>query len=192
MGADAGGPVRVGEVMSRPLAEEWRPIPGLDDRYEASSLGRIRRTRRFPYSSEPAGSIVHLPIGSSGYPRLVTFIGGKPLTLNAHRLIAGAFHGPIPEGMQVAHLNGVRTDIRPENLAIVTKQENESHKALHGTLTYGERNGCAKLTAAQVLEIRQSDEPRGVLAARYGIRPSHVYRLRTGRRWAHLAETADV
>ena len=37
-----------------------------------------------------------------------------------HRLIWAHFNGPIPEGMQIDHINGNRTDCRLENLRCVT------------------------------------------------------------------------
>ena len=41
-----------------------------------------------------------------------------------HRLVAAMTYGPIPKGSVVRHLNGDKTDNRPENLAIGTYKEN--------------------------------------------------------------------
>ena len=45
-----------------------------------------------------------------------------------HRLIWAAAHGPIPDGYEVHHVNGVRHDNRLENLLLLTVAE---HRALH-------------------------------------------------------------
>jgi hypothetical protein len=41
-----------------------------------------------------------------------------------HSLVALAFHGPRPEGLDVAHGNCVKTDNRPSNLRYCTRSEN--------------------------------------------------------------------
>lgn len=53
----------------------------------------------------------------------------------------------------------------------------------------GEKNGHAKLTRAQVLEIRLrrgTGECLDVLAVAYTINRSHVWRLTSGKAWAHI------
>lgn len=45
-----------------------------------------------------------------------------------HRLVWWDAHGPIPEGWQVHHINGVKDDNRLENLRAMS---NEDHQALH-------------------------------------------------------------
>lgn len=53
----------------------------------------------------------------------------------AHRLIWESVHGPIPSGMQINHINGVKADNRIANLELVTPAENVHHAlttGLHG------------------------------------------------------------
>lgn len=45
-----------------------------------------------------------------------------------HRLIWEEAYGPIPKGMQIDHINGVRTDNRLENLRLATNQQNSSNR----------------------------------------------------------------
>lgn len=44
-----------------------------------------------------------------------------------HRIIWQAAHGPISEGMQINHINGVKTDNRICNLELVTPRGNTQH-----------------------------------------------------------------
>ena len=44
-----------------------------------------------------------------------------------HRVIWERVNGPIPEGMEINHLNGIKDDNRLENLEVVTHSDNVKH-----------------------------------------------------------------
>lgn len=44
-----------------------------------------------------------------------------------HRIIWEHTRGPIPDGMQINHKNGVKTDNRIQNLELVTPSQNTLH-----------------------------------------------------------------
>lgn len=58
------------------------------------------------------------------------------------------------------------------------------------TAARGEGHGMAKLTRAQVDEMRRSTESLSVLAVRYGISKGHASFLRSGRGWATDGDAA--
>jgi hypothetical protein len=128
-------------------SEEWRPIEGFEGLYEVSNLGRFRnaQTGLIRRTQAKAGT---------GYRIITLMKNGRCNTRSVHRLVAHAFLGPRPDGLQCAHLSGDPGDNRAANLAYTTAKENNSHKHLHGTAQMGERHNFAKMTEADVLHIR--------------------------------------
>jgi hypothetical protein len=60
--------------------------------------------------------------------RIVQVSGGKQRRL--HRLIWAAFNGAIPEGMDVHHADGVLSNNRLENLALIEHAEHGRQSAI--------------------------------------------------------------
>ncbi|MEN1919816.1 HNH endonuclease [Enterobacter asburiae] len=56
----------------------------------------------------------------------------------AHRIVWEMINGPIPEGMEVDHINHVRADNRIENLRLISQSDNARNKSLPSTNTSGE------------------------------------------------------
>lgn len=107
-------------------------------------------------------------------------------TYRAHRMIWQHVHGPIPDGMEINHKNGIKTDNRIENLELVTRSENALHASRTGLTDYaGECNGRAKLDDTAVRVIRTSKHKTRVLAAAFGVSVSTINRVRAGRVWSH-------
>jgi len=60
----------------------------------------------------------------------------------AHRIIWEFVNGPIPDGMQINHINGIKHDNRIDNLEVVTQSENTKHAYRIGLASAkGEKNG---------------------------------------------------
>lgn len=153
-----------------------RPWPR-HSRYQAADDGTIIGS---------FGKPIRLFVSPRGYLRFNAWIGGKVTQHFAHVAICEAWHGPRPDGMEVAHLNGKRLDVRPANLAWKTHVENEAHKVVHDTRAWGERHGMRRLTEAEVLAIRASGESSSAIARRYGICPGHVRGIRRRDTWRHI------
>lgn len=76
-------------------------------------------------------------------------------TFLVHRLIAEAFLGPCPEGMEVLHGEKGQKDNTPANLSYGTKSQNQLDRYRDGTMCLGERNGNCRLTYLEVEELRE-------------------------------------
>ncbi|WP_403490328.1 HNH endonuclease [Streptomyces caniferus] len=104
--------------------------------------------------------------------------GNTQTTRNVHRAVFEAFHGPVPSGMHVRHLNGDDTDNRLCNLAVGTPAENVADSIRNGARPVGERHHRAKLSDEKVLEIRRRHAAGGIsygqLGSVYGVTKQQV------------------
>lgn len=102
--------------------EEWRTVPGHPD-YDVSNHGRVRSRKR---STTPQ-LLTNKPHSRLGY----CFVRLDSKSYGVHQVVALAWHGPCPDGLEVDHINKVRNDNRPENLRYVTRQENLEDRRFH-------------------------------------------------------------
>lgn len=103
-------------------SEVWRTVPELDRRYEVSDQGRVRSWARGPCR------VLKPSLSVRGYPRV--HIASR--TIEVHRLIALAFLGAPPAGLEVRHLDGNPLNAALTNLAYGTKAENMADRTAHG------------------------------------------------------------
>ena len=148
------------------IAEEWRPVPGAEGRYEVSSLGRVKSLRRVvscgvrhgrPETRTVSEKILKPCKDTDGYD-LVRFPWQekeKLKTCTVHKLVAMAFLGPKPEGQWVLHGPNGKNDNSVENLYYGTPAQNVQDKWRDGTVIIGEAHHKAKLKEADVIEIRR-------------------------------------
>lgn len=174
---------------------ELRPIPGVVG-YAAGSDGQIFsfrikgqwRKRYSPTCRPMVGGVM-----PNGYKHVILHWLGRR-TASVHRLVASSFHGPCPNGMQCSHLNGDRSDNRPDNLRWETAKRNIGRKEGHGTMARGEMIGNSKLTEDLVRNIRRMHKSgssyRG-LAKIHGVSKFCVQQVVRGRTWRHLLSGED-
>jgi hypothetical protein len=178
-------------MLSR-MDEIWKPVFGLEGLFSVSNLGRVRseprtceagrgRTRRVP--GRIRAPFTHK---ERGYLGLNLSVDGVHKTYDVHTLVAEAFIGPRPDGMECAHNDGNRMNCAASNLRWATCVSNNADKRLHGTRQTGERHGLSKLTDAQVLAIRADTRLQADIAADYQVHPSAISRVKSGARWGHV------
>jgi hypothetical protein len=163
--------------------EIWKSVVGSKNRYEVSSLGRVRSNR----SQNKPPKVLRRRFGN-GYPRHNIYFRGVMHTIFVHTLVLEAFRGPRPPGLQAAHLNGNKHDCALRNLIWATPQENNTHKIEHGTVLRGEKHPFAKLTNADVRclrELRANGVIYRKLGERFGITLHGAWDV-VHRTWNHL------
>ncbi len=156
-----------------PTDEIWKPIPGYDGRYEASTFGRIRRVKDKMHRKAAWRDEIMKPLAPDkhGYVRIGLMRGRAVIRTGVHQLIALTFLGACPEGCEINHINLDKSNNRLDNLEYITHAANMEHARHFGvwhTLD-GERNPSSKLTADEVRAIRASSLPQRELAAQYGV-----------------------
>lgn len=130
----------------------------------------------------------------------------------AHRWAWTQANGPIPPGLQVLHRCDNRACRALSHLFLGTQSDNiqDMYAKGRGTVwteerrqfyrerfpqvqrrAVGEKHGCAKLTEAQVYEIRARFEPyvvtKRMLAVEYGVAMITVKSILSRRLWKHLS-----
>jgi hypothetical protein len=109
----------------------------------------------------------------------------------AHRLMYLQCYGELPKGYEIAHAPIIchnRACVNPDHLEAVSPKINTSHRLLDGTDQRGEKNGSAKLTIEQVLEIRKSNKSQRSLAKEFSVCQVHIGRIINKKQWTHIDE----
>jgi len=178
-------------VNESTVAEEWRKIEGSGGLYLVSSLGRVRSE---PMNGNGGDGRVMRQKDSRGYRVVTIRLFGKRKCPSVHSLVAAAFIGRRPSGIQVNHKNGVKHDNRVENLEYASASENMRHSLYVlgniASATCGSRNAMSKLTEADVQNIVEEYSSGKVfqadLAQRYGVSRPLISMLVRNRGWKHL------
>lgn len=140
--------------------EIWKKIPKFS-RYEVSSHGNIRSI-----NYKKTGLVKNLKPAKSNDGYLKTMILSDDNTYHSwsiHSFVCLTFIGPKEYGVEINHINGIKTDNRIENLEYCTRSENIKHAFKNGLIRpkVGSLNGMAKLSELQVKEIREHAKNNG-------------------------------
>ena len=136
--------------------EEWKDIPNYEGLYQASNLGRIKSLERFRKGENGClisikEKILKPSINHKGYYRIQLCKQSIVKAYMVHRLVWEAFNGSIPEGLQVNHINEVKSDNRLLNLNLMTSKENVNYG------TRNERSAKKKINGKKSKPVLQFD-----------------------------------
>jgi len=167
------------------MAEEWRDIPGYEGIYQVSDLGRVKRVA--------TEHILKPRRNRWGYLQVQLSVRTNRKTWVVHRLVALTFIGPRPQGCDINHRNGIKTENHLDNLEYLSRKAHEHHTrtvlGLHDN--EGEKNHAARLNESDVDRLRylySTGNYTGLeLAELFGVSKSAIGYALSGETWSHLA-----
>ena len=169
--------------------EVWKDIPGYEGDYQVSNQGRVKSFKR--YGGEIERILRPLDRGH-GYLHVNLHCNKKRKGVTIHSLVMLAFTGERPDGMDINHIDGVKTNNHLDNLEYCTRAENTQHAfdtGLQVSLS-GEENGYSKLTRKQVLEIRARYKAGGIsqekIGQEYGVSHPTISNIVNRKAWKHI------
>ena len=113
-------------------------------------------------------------------------VDGDRRAFSVHRLVFTTFHGEIPSGLQINHIDGNKHNNRPENLELATPKENIAHAIRTGLRdSKGEAHPMTKLNQKQADAIRAASCGRNQreLAEMFNVSRTTIGRVIHGRSW---------
>lgn len=159
-------------------------VNGFPD-YAVTACGKVISTKRGKVR------ILKACKDSKGYPGVLLYApGAKRKNAKVHRLVATAFLENPMDKPQVNHIDGDPSNNAVDNLEWATPVENVRHSIATGLrLDKGELSACAKLSSADVLEIRELKKV-GVshreMAALFGVTHGNINAIVGKRTWKHI------
>jgi hypothetical protein len=171
------------------VVELWASIPGLDENYEASDLGRIRSVIDNQRRRRVVPVILSQSLcGSRRYFKVNVQVDRKGKIKLVHLLVLEAFSGPAL-GRDGLHGPGGSFDNRFCNLAWGSKYENSMDRWRDGTMNEGSKNSQSKLTEEKVIDIKAklaAGATSSELARIYGVSAQTVSTIKHGQAWRHV------
>jgi hypothetical protein len=171
------------------MEEIWKLINDYDFMYEVSSIGNVRRVD----TKKP--KIPGLVGGDRNRVQFMFQIKGNIFRAYAHQLVARAFIPNIDMKPHINHIDNNPLNNNVSNLEWCTHQENMDHMNKQNRSRNIPRPGIkhhnCKLTEKQVLEIFISSDVQNKIAKKYGVRQTHISRIKLGQRWGHLTKGVD-
>lgn len=180
--------------MHNTIMSTWKDVVGFEGYYQVSADGRVRSVGRAIKCANRWGNVATRTYPGKELTPYVNHDRGGYRYVSLHRdgqimrrvsvLVAEAFLGPRPDGMVVCHNNGVPHDDRVANLRYDTPKMNSADQEIHGTRLRGERHPQARLSDADVEDIRRLHNivPKAALAAKYGVHLGHISNVQNGWR----------
>ena len=108
--------------------------------------------------------------------------------LRAHRVAWELAHGPIPVGLFVCHHCDNTCCVRVDHLFLGTCRDNSADMVAKGRAARncGERNGTARLIAAEAQSIRSAHGTHAEIAGRFNVSATLIGLIKRRARWKHL------
>jgi hypothetical protein len=170
-------------------AEIWKDVVGFEGYYVVSNMGRIMRVKG--WRNHAAGRIRKPSVTRCGYLSATLSKDGKQTTKSIHQWVADAFLEPRPDGHEINHINGDKSDNRAENLQWVTHAQNAKYNydELGRVVVRGSKIGISKLHEDDIPKIRAlhgqglSNRKIGDM---FGVSNTTIWFIIHGTEWTHV------
>lgn len=175
------------------MDETWKPIPGYS-MYEVSNRGQVRSWHNNKWGRRNEPLILKPQLRKNGYLHVSLRKNGQTITALIHALVLTAFIGPCPIDLECCHGNGDPADNLLSNLRWDTRSANMKDAYKHGSRESidlrGENHHQAKLTNAQVIEVRhlyaQGNISQAEIGEKFGMSRPGISAIINRRNWAHI------
>jgi hypothetical protein len=111
------------------LGERWLPVPGYEENYGVSDMGRVLSRRR---TGAKGGLVKQSYASTGGYCLVGLSRQAKRKVAKVHHIVAAAFIGPRPDGMLVLHRDDDPKNPRLDNLRYGTHADNAHDRVANG------------------------------------------------------------
>jgi hypothetical protein len=154
------------------MSERWLPVPGWSS-YEVSDLGSVRR-------HAGGGQPLKPHFDGQRYLAVCLSEAGIRTTKRIHCLVAAAFIGPRPDGLEVRHFDGDSFNNSASNLRYGTRAENQADRSRHGT-DPRVKTSCLRGHPFDEANTRWNPKGRRVCRACHAEREKNRYRAARAR-----------
>lgn len=151
--------------------EEWRPVPGFEDLYEVSNLGRVKALGNGG-SGNSKPRMKKARQSTNGYMTTTLCKNGHMYDFRVHRIVASAFLGLDIHNLeiQVNHIDEDKTNNRLSNLELCDEMYNHFYGT--GRQRAAEKHSRAviavNVTTGERLEFKSAASAARVLVASTG------------------------
>lgn len=190
-------------IVMQEQKEQWRDIPTLEGKYQASNKGRIRSVDRTVVSNLKDGKTVNRKLKSVLLSQSLRHANSKAYlcvdikgsTTSVHRLVLMAWDRMPKKGEIALHWDDDPLNNNIENLRWGSHSDNMVDAFRNsGSRNKGEKHGMSELTDEKVLEMRQKRSD-GVsindLAKEYGVAKGTASNAISGISWSHLPNAVN-
>ncbi len=168
--------------MKRTSPIKYRDVIGYEKYYRIYDNGDIFSYRK---------GFLEPQLNNDGYYSITLCVDYKIKRFLVHRLLFLNFVGDIPDGLQINHIDGVKTNNNLSNLELCTPLENTRHAWSLGLVKkkLGEQTSLAKITETKVREIRKLFKlglTQVEIAKKFNIHQTNVHYIISNKTWSHV------
>jgi len=155
-----------------PTGIEWTPVPSTPQ-YSVNELGWIKGA---------SGRVVKPQYKDSGHAYITVGPRDARKNLSIHQAVWEAFHGPIPVGLEIRHLNGKPRDNRLVNLALGDRFDQRADDRRNGVVRRPANLVLTEHKVGAILDAKGQASSR-FIGELFGVSHTTIQKIWRGERW---------